>query len=157
NAEIVRVRPGSVLVPIRDPRNLGYLRSVLARTDTSQQDVVVMTARLYHREHSFSGARVYDAADIFDEYEQELFTAVVTAGEKEGKTVSLLVAAGSDVFDTIMLTAQRLRSSRVVCGISKQLPLDVQAKLTGDAWERLPEPKPRLVLEIVETDGRSTE
>src|SRR5882757_7348768 len=49
------VRPGNILVAVRDPRNLYYLRQVLARTDTTKQDVVVMSARLYHREHTFSG------------------------------------------------------------------------------------------------------
>ena len=49
-----RVRPGNVLVPVRDP-SLYYLRDILRRTDTPKQDVVVMTARLSPREHSFSG------------------------------------------------------------------------------------------------------
>ena len=146
-------RPGNILVAVRDPRNLYYLRNILARTDTTKQDVVVMTARLYHREHSFSGSRVYDATDIFDHYEQELFTAVVSVAEKEGKPVSLLVVPATDVFEAIVLTAQRLDSSRVVCGLSNKLTADEQAKLTGDAWERLPEPRPRLILEVYSPDG----
>ncbi len=148
NREVLQVRPGNILVGVRDPRNLGYLREVLATTDTSHQDVVVMTARLYHREPTFSGNRSLDAKDIFDDYEQELFTSVVNVAEKEGKPVSLLVAAGTNVFDTIMLTAQSLQSSRVVSGFSNKLTPDEQGKLTGDAWERLPGPKPRLVLEL---------
>ena len=147
------VRPGSVLVAVRDPHNLSYLRDVLRRTDTGRQDVVVMTARLYHREHSFSGSTAYEAKDIFDHYEQELFTAVVSVAEKEGKPVSLLVAPGSNVFDTILLTAQQLQSSKVVTGFSEKLTPDQQGKLTGDAWERLPEPKPRLALDVVGRDG----
>ena len=47
------VREGNILVAVRDPRNLYYLRQVLAHTNTAKQDVVVMSARLYHREHSF--------------------------------------------------------------------------------------------------------
>src|SRR5438132_1440539 len=109
-------RPGNILVAVRDPRNLYYLRDVLAQTDTTRQDVVVMTARLYHREPSFSGSRVYDANEIFDHYEQEQFTSVVADAEKAGKPVSLLVIPASDVFEAIVLTAQRLDSSRVVCG-----------------------------------------
>ncbi len=155
NHEVLQVRPGNILVGIRDPRNLWYLRKVLEATDTFSQDVVVMTARLYHREHSFSGSRHFEAREIFDNYEQELFTRVVTVAEKVGKPVSLLVAAGSNVFDTILLTAQSLQSSKVVCGFSNKLTPDEQAKLTGDAWERLPDPKPRLVLELVAPDNTS--
>jgi len=147
------VRPGNVLVAVRDPRNLHYLRDVLARTNTAKQDVVVMSARLYHREHSFSGSSVFDATQIFDHYEQELFTAVVAVAEKEGKPVSLLVVPGTDVFEAIMVTAQRLDSSRIVCGRSNKLTADEQGKLTGDAWERLPEPRPRLTLVVYEADG----
>ena len=150
------VRPGNVLVAVRDPKNLYYLREVLRRTDTKQQDVVVMTARLFHREPSF-GNTTFDAEQIFDQYEQELFTAVVAAAEKEGRPVSLLVVPATDVFDSIIVTAQRLESSRIVCGLSNKLSADEQAKLTGDAWERLPEPKPRLVMEIRLPNGVSRE
>ena len=147
------VRPGSVLVAVRDPRNLYYLREVLSHTNTTRQDVVVMSARLYHREHSFSGSNVFEASQIFDHYEQELFTSVVAVAEKEGKPVSLLVVPGTDVFEAIVVTAQRLDASRIICGLSNKLSADEQAKLTGDAWERLPEPRPRLILEVHASDG----
>ncbi len=154
---VLNVRPGNILVAIRDPRNLYYLRNVLEKTDTTRQDVVVMTVRLYHREHSFSGSSVFEAKDVFDHYEQELFSMVVSVAEKQGKPVSLLVVPGNDPFDAIVMAAQRLNSARIVCGLSNKLTADEQGKLTGDAWERLPEPKPRLMLEVHAPDGKINE
>jgi amino acid transporter len=150
------VRPGNILVAVRDPRNLYYLRQTLSRIDTTKQDVIVMTVRVYHREHSFSGSMVMEAREVFDQYEQEVFTAAVAVAEKEGKPVSLLVVPATNVFDAIVVAAQRLGSSKIVCGLSNKLTADEQAKLTGDAWERLPEPRPRLEMEVVFPDGQSS-
>ena len=75
--------------------------------------------------------------------------------EKEGKPVHLLVVPATDVFEAIMVTAQRLGSSRIVCGLSNKLSAYEQGKLTGDAWERLPEPRPRVELEVIFPDGSS--
>jgi amino acid transporter len=150
---LVGVRPGNILVTVRDPNRLYHLRDVLARTDTNNQDIVVLSVRLSPRVHSFSGSTTYEAKDVFDTYEQELFSKVVTLAEKEGKHVSLLVAPGTNVFDAVVMTAQRLDSSRLVSGLSTKLTADEQAKLTGDAWERLPEPKPRIAMEVISGDG----
>jgi amino acid transporter len=156
-ADDMHVRPGNILVAVRDPKNLAYLREVLTKTDTMKQDVVVMTARVYHREHSFSGAAMMDSGDLFEQYEQELFTSVVNLAEKAGKHVSLMVVPTNNVFEAIVATAQKLGSTMVVCGLSNKLTPEEQGKLTGDAWERLADPKPRMKLEVVAPDGRKWE
>jgi amino acid transporter len=153
----MNVRPGNILVAIRDPNNMYYLRTVLERTDTTKQDIVVMTARIYHREHSFSGNMQIESDELFEEYEQHLFTKVVEVAEKAGKYVTLMVVPTNNVFDAVLQTAQRLESSAIVTGVSNKLTLDEQGKLTGDAWERLPEPRPRLRLEVFSPDGSKHE
>jgi amino acid transporter len=150
--EAMKVRPGNVLVAIRDPRNLYYLSALLKTTDTTKQDVVVMTARIFQRDHTFSGSASIDSADLFEEYEQQLFTKVVELAEKQGRHVALMVVPSANVFDAIVQTGTRLESSRIVCGLSNRLTLDEQGKLTGDAWERLPEPRPNIALEIHSPD-----
>ncbi len=157
SGETMEVRPGNILVAVRDPHNLYYLRKVLNKTDTTKTDVVVMTSRVYHREHTFGGGEYMETSEVFKKYEQELFTTVVTVAEKEGKHVSLLVVPTNDVFESIVATAQRLHSSVIVCGLSNKLTADEQGKLTGDAWERLPEPRPRLRLAVFEPDGSKHE
>ena len=157
DAEVMQVRPGNILVAVRDSKGLHYLRDILRKTDTSKTDVVVMTARVIHRVPSFSGAEKMDSADVFEEYEQELFTTVVNAAEKEGKHVSLMVVPTNDVFEAIVATGQRLGSTLMVCGLSNKLTPEEQGKLTGDAWERLPDPKPRMKMVVVAPDGRKWE
>jgi hypothetical protein len=112
---------------------------------------------VYHREHSFSGREDVESSDVFKKYEQELFTAVVAVAEKEGRHVSLLVVPTNDIFESIVATGQRLHSSVIFCGLSNKLTADEQGKLTGDAWERLPEPRPRLRLVVVEPNGTKHE
>jgi amino acid transporter len=156
--EAMKVRPGNLLVCIRDPRNLYYLREMLKDVNTAKQDVVVMTSRIYHREHTFSGGDAnIDSQELFDEYEQQLFTKVVEVAEKEGKHVELMVVPANNVFDAIVQTAASLESARIVCGLSNKLTVDEQGKLTGDAWERLPEPRPNICMEIYSPDHRITE
>jgi amino acid transporter len=89
-----------------------------------------------------------------------LMIALVNLATKPLATISglafsivLMVVPTTNVFDGILQTAQRLESSKIVSGLSNRLTLDEQGKLTGDAWERLPEPRPRLKLEIHAPDG----
>jgi len=149
-ADTLGVRPGNVLVTVRDPQSLHHLVYTLNHTDTVKQDIVVMTVRIFR---SFAGPAVIDDKRAFDQYEQELFSAVVSLAEKAGKPVSLLVVPGTNAYHAIITTAQRLESSTVVAGTSLQRTVEEQSKATGDAWEELPEPRPRLDLKILSPDN----
>ncbi|MGO9863953.1 MAG: APC family permease [Terriglobales bacterium] len=148
--ETVGIRPGNVLVPVRDYNTLNHLRWVLDRTDTHEQDVVVMTART-----SQFGSAAYglSAEQMFSDYEQTLFTRAVSIAESFGKKVSLLVVPARDPWSAIVQTAHNLESSSVAAGLSSKMTTAEQAFAVGTAWESTPEPKRQFVLQIVQPDG----
>jgi len=49
-------------------------------------------------------------------------------------------------------TANRLKSSTIVMGRSPRLSPAEQAKQFGDAWEKLPAPRPQMSLQIVDRE-----
>ncbi len=143
------IRRGNVLVTVRDYNTLTHLKWVLERTDTKEQDIVVMSARI-----SQFGAAAYDLSteQIFSDYEQRLFTQAVSVAENFGKHVSLLVVPARDVWSAIVQTANNLESSAVVSGLSSKMSGQEQAFELGRAWEGAPEPKRQFVLQIVHPD-----
>lgn len=148
--ETVGIHPGNVLVPVRDYNTLNHLRWVLERTDTREQDVVVMTARI-----SQFGAAAYGLSteQVFSDYEQTLFTRAVSVAESFGKKISLLVVPARDPWSAIVQTAHNLESSSVAAGLSSKMTTAEQAFNLGRAWEAISEPKQQFVLQIVRPDG----
>ena len=147
--DAVQVRPGSVLVTVRDFNTLNHLRWALEVTDTHEQDVVAMEARL-----TGYGSAEYDLAmeQIFSDYEQTLFTKAVSIAESYGKTISLLVVPARDVFSAIVQTANALECSAIVSGLSSKMTGEEQAFRLGLAWEAMPEPKRQVVFQVVRPD-----
>ena len=54
----------------------------------------------------------------------------------KGAAVRLMIVPGVNVFDSVIETALRLKSSEIHIGESETLSADDQARLLGDAWER---------------------
>jgi hypothetical protein len=146
----VDVRPGNVLVTVRDYNTLNHLNWALEHTDTQDQDIVVMEARL-----TSYGSAERDLAmeQIFSDYEQTLFTKTVSIAENYGKTISLLVVPARDVYSAIVQTANSLESAAVVAGLSSKMTGEEQAFRVGEAWEAAPEPKRQFVFHIVRPDN----
>ncbi len=149
---VLRARPGSVLVAVRDYNHMEHLRRVLHKTNLRRHDIVVMTVRPVS-----TGAGEYDLSEsqIFSDYEKELFSHVVEMAEKEGKTVDLLVVPGVNPFDAMVQTAANLQASRLVTGVSPKMTSEELARQIGLAWERLPEPRHPMSLEIITSDRPS--
>ncbi len=149
--EALGVRPGSILVMVRNYNTLYNLKAVLDRVDTHKQDVAVLHLRFLMR--AGSGEHELAPEQLFSIEEQELFTRSLAVAEKKGKTIHLAVAAATEKWDAILRAAQSLHSSAVVLGPSPNRPVTEEARIAGLAWERLPEPKPQLALQIYSPEG----
>ncbi len=153
DTKTLHARPGCVLVAIRDYHRMDHLRTVLQKTNLRRHDIVVMTVRTVS-----TGAGEYDLSDdqIFSDYEKELFSHVVEMAEKEGKPVELMVVPAVNPFDAMVQTADRLKVSRLVTGVSARMASEELAREIGLAWERLPEPRHAFSLEVISPDRPST-
>lgn len=147
----VDVEPGNILVPVSTYYALYPLELALQRAGRRQAQIVVLHVRMLRR----GASGEYDLApdQLFSSIEQLLFTKVLSIAEKEGKPVRLALAAGNDLWEAILRTAANLQSSAIVTGSSSQTSVDDQARAIGIAWERMPEPRPRVTLEILSPAG----
>ena len=100
-----------------------------------------------------SGEYELKAEQFFSDDIATLFSKVVTLAEKAGKHVELMVAPSTDPNFGIVETAQKLKSALVVVGVSGKMTPSEQAKSFGDAWEKLPPPRPQVSLQIVDPDA----
>ncbi len=148
DSALPNVRPGGVLVAVGNPNRLDVVQRALEKTNTRELDIVVMTVK--RLTSAGSGEHDLSAEQVFSTDIQILFSKVVTLAEKAGKHVELLVVPGTQVNEVILETAAQLKSALIMVGVSGKMPLDALAKSFGDAWERLPAPRPKLSLEIVE-------
>ena len=151
STETVEVRPGNTICLVRDYNTLDHLKKALEITHTGKKDLVVMTVHLMRGPDTGYEGIAKDR--LFSRYEQYLFSKVVALAEKAGKTVHLLVVPSSDIFQAIALTAAQLRSSDIIAGRSSVLAPEQQAKLLGDAWERLSnKPQERIRFRVIGPD-----
>lgn len=146
--ESLDVRPGAVLVTMRDSANPFALKWTLSRTNTDDQDVVVLTARMMG-----AGGPEYLDEQLFSEHEQMLFTKAVSVAESFGKHISLLVVPAGDIFAALVQTANSLEVSALVSNLSTKMAASEQAYHVGQAWEALPEPKRQFTFYVVMPNG----
>ena len=150
--ENVGVKPGNVLVPVSTYYTLYPLEAALRRAKRREAEIVVLHVRMLRR----GALGEYDLPPdlLFTTIEQMLFTKVLALAEKEGKPVRLAVAAANDLWEGILRTATNLQSSAIVVGSSSKTTVTEQAREVGIAWERMPEPRPQVSLEIFTPTGR---
>jgi hypothetical protein len=146
------VRPGNVLVMVRNYNTLYNLGATLDQVDTHKQDVITLHLRFLNR--SDAGEYELEPEQFFSSEEQTLFTRALALAEKKGKSIHLAVAAATEKWDAILRAAQSLQSAVVVLGVSPNRPVAEEARMAGLAWEHLADPKPQLTLIIYSPTGQ---
>jgi len=148
--ESAAIRPGGVMVTMRDPANPLALKWTLGHTSTDERDVVVISVRMM----GVGGPEYLNAEETsFSEHEQMIFTKAVSVAESFGKKVSLLVVPAGDVFAALVQGANNLEVDSVVSSISSKMTAEDQAFHMGQAWEALPEPKRQFNFYVVDPGG----
>jgi amino acid transporter len=153
STDSIHVRPGCILVAVRDYNRMQHLQSTLEKTNIRKHDVVVMTVRGVSS--AGTGEYMLSEEQIFTDYERELFSRVVSLAEREGKPVELLTVPGLNPFDAMVQAASMLKASRLVSGVSARMDSEELARRIGRAWEALPEPRHPFSLEIISPDRPS--
>lgn len=145
-------RPGNILVLVPDYHKLYHLKSILDRVNPERHDVAVVHVRVLWR--SGSGEHGLEPEQLFAANEQELFTRALSLAEKSGKTIHLAVVPATEIWDGILRAAKAMQSSTIVLGLSSKMSASEEARRVGEAWERLPGPKPRWTVEIYMPSGQ---
>ncbi len=124
-------RPNRVLVAVRDPGNLYHLNRALETHDSATTDLVVFTSRIR------KGLGLVDETVSMDNDEEKLFTKVIEAAEKHGKTVTPMLVVSNDPFYAITQAAQAVGATEVVFGVSAKLSTDAQLERLAMTWGSL--------------------
>jgi len=150
--EALQIRPGAVVVTMRDSAAPFALKWALSHTDTDEQDLIVLAARMM----GAGGPEYVEASEqLFSEHEQMLFTKAVSVAESFGKHISLLVVPAGDIFAALVQTANSLEAAAVVSGLSTKLTAEEQAYHVGQAWEALPQPKRQFTFYVINPNGEA--
>ena len=150
--ENVGVTPGNILVPVSTYYALYPLEAALRRAKRGPAEIVVLHVRMLRR--GASGEYDLEPGQLFSTIEQLLFTKVLSIAERHGKPVRLAVVAANDLWEGILRTAANLQSSSIVAGSSAKMAISEQAREIGFAWERLPDVRPRVTLELFTPSGQ---
>jgi amino acid transporter len=152
SSESAAIRPGGVMVAMRDADNPFALKWTLAHTSTEDQDVVVLSVRMM----GAGGPEYLSAVDqSFSDHEQMIFTKAISVAESFGKKVSLLLVPAGDVFAALVQAANSLEMDSVVSGVSNTMDAEDQAFHMGQAWEALPQPKRQFNLYVISPNGET--
>ncbi|MBC7752692.1 MAG: APC family permease [Moraxellaceae bacterium] len=150
----LNVKPGNVMCLVRDFQTLAHVTRTVQTVDTHKQDLIVMT--VHRLAGPDTGHENIHTSELFTDYEQILFSRVVSIAEKEGKHVELLVVPSTNVFQAIALTASQLKTAEIIVGQSSVFTPDEQAFRIGEAWDEIPDkPNHPVLFKVVGSKGET--
>lgn len=124
-------KPHRILVAVRDPNNLHHLNRVLDSVDPDKTDLVVFTSRIR------KGLGLVDEEVEMDDEESKLFTRVLEAAERHGKTITPMLVVSNEPFYAISHAAHAVGADEVVFGVSAKLTTDAQLERLAMTWGSL--------------------
>ena len=131
------VRPGNVLVPVRNPHAVSHVTAAI-RAASRDRDIVVMTARLIGIDTDDEDSASH--GDLSPS-ERRLFGKIAVLAEHHARPIKLMIVPAHNVFDAVVATSIRLRTSDIYVGESATLTAADQARLVGEAWEEAQKPE----------------
>jgi hypothetical protein len=124
----------------------------LESTHTGQRNLVVMTVHVLRGPNT--GYHELREDKVFTDYEQLLFSRVISLAEKAGKHVDLMVVPSPRPIEAIVQAAAQLVSAEIVVGSSAVMGVRQQALRFGEAWEQLPhKPRHQVQLRVFDAEG----
>jgi amino acid transporter len=133
--ELVKFK--KILVPVRNPKNLVHLKSVLETADDETTDIIVLSAKIA------KGAQLDGDQGSITEEDRDLFGPVVLLAEKYGKTVKPLLVFSNDPFYSMAQVAQAAGCDEIVMGVSGSTGAEIQLERLAMAWGMLKKPGER--------------
>jgi len=124
-------RARRVLVAVRDPSNLRHLHKALDELDSVKTALIVFTSRIR------TGLALVEEAVEMDRDEQVLFTKVLEAAEKHGKTITPMLVVSNEPFYAVVQAAQAVSAAEVVCGVSAKFSSEAQLERLAMTWGSL--------------------
>ncbi len=143
----VGVGPGNILVPVSSAHALYGLESAIHRAKKGKAEVVVLHVRVLQRAGSGESDLAPDQSLQFNRAASSSRRFSPLRRRKENRS-RLAVAAANDLWESILRTASTLESCSIVLGSSSRVSTAQLAIEIGMAWERMPDPRPRVTLEI---------
>lgn len=148
----LEVRPGCVLVCLRDYNTIFNLEAIMDRVNPDDQDIVAVFFRSVTVSNPSDQGSI--APDTVTAIEEQVFARAQAVAESKGQHVHLAVVSTEDIWDGIVQTAVSLRAAVVILGVYPRLKPREEFLLASIAWERLPEPKMQCTASIFSRDSQ---